>query len=410
MLRSIMRVVAQEVSGFELLTEDNEGCLLRLLLRSLPVCRRSAIGPARRPQRQIRRQRDFGSRMCVGGPAGQMTNEGRSRSSAVLGLDIGGTKLAAGVVDSTGQIRSFMSAPTPPQGWRAAMEVLLALGDQVLAAAHLRPIDLEGIGIGCGGPSDIAAGTVTGPPNLPGWESVPVVEVVTEHFGRAAVLENDGSAAALATYLWGKWSGIPDLVYLTISSGIGSGVITGGELFRGAAGNGGEIGHSLVAWNGRLCGCGQRGCAEAYVSGHSIARRAHEAIAAGRSTAMTSIATMPTAKDVAAAAAGGDQLARELWDETTTILGRVVASILNVLEPQLVVLGGGVAQAGSMLLEPVRAAALAQAMPPAARAADVVQSSHGAAVGVLGGAAAALLSRGRLQPTLVIPALQGAPS
>jgi len=327
------------------------------------------------------------------GPAGQMTSNDRNGSPAVLGLDIGGTKLAAGVVDSAGQIRSFASAPTP-RAWDAAMKVLLALGDRVVLQAYLQSADLDGVGIGCGGPLDIAAGTVNGPPNLPGWDAVPVVDLVQRHFGRPTVLENDGSAAALATYRWGRWSGTENLVYLTISSGMGSGVIAGGTLFRGAAGNGGEIGHSLVDWRGRLCGCGQRGCAEAYVSGHSIARRAGEAIDAGRVTVMT--ATASTAKDVAAAAAGGDRLAGELWDETTAILGRVVACVLNTFEPQLVVLGGGVTQAGSMLIDPVRTAALAQAMPPAARAADVVHSSHGAAVGVLGAAAAALVSRGVL--------------
>lgn len=313
----------------------------------------------------------------------------RNDTAGVLGLDIGGTKLAAGVVDAAGRISSFASVPTP-RGWREAIEVLLALGDRVLREARVRSVDLDGIGVGCGGPLNIAAGTVNGPPNLPGWDAVPVVHLVHRHFGRPAVLENDASAAALASYRWGAWAGTQDLVYLTISSGIGSGVITAGRLFRGAAGNGGEIGHSLVDWRGRLCGCGQRGCVEAYVSGHSIGRRAGEAIAAGRPTVMTAEAS--TAKDVAAAAASGDQLAGELWDETTTILGRVVASILNMFEPQLVVLGGGVTQAGAMLIDPVRTAALAQAMQPAARAADVVQSSHGAAVGVLGAAAAAFSS------------------
>ena len=328
---------------------------------------------------------------------------------AVLGLDIGGTKLAAGVVDSAGHIRSFASAATPA-GWQPAVQLLLALGDQALVTAGLPRAELEGVGIGCGGPLNIVAGTVSGPPNLPGWEDVPVVNLVYEHFGRPTVLENDGSAAALATHRWGRWAGTPNLVYLTISSGIGSGVIIGGELFRGAAGNGGEIGHSLVDWKGRLCGCGHRGCAEAYVSGHSIARRTREAIAAGRLTAMSTGAGT-TARDVAAAAAAGDPLAGAIWDETTAILGRVVASALNMFEPELVVLGGGVAQAGAMLIDPVRTAALAQAMPPAARAADVVLSSHGHAVGVLGAAAAVLLTGGASGPDRhAAPTLQGAKS
>ena len=315
-----------------------------------------------------------------------MSDAAREGGGTVLGLDVGGTKLAAGVVTSDGRVRRTVTMPTP-RGWRPAIAALIALGDQALSDAGIAATDLAGIGISCGGPLDIATGIVDGPPNLPGWDAVPVVEWVRRHFGRPTVLENDGSAAALATYRWGDWAGTENLVYLTISSGIGSGVISGGRLFRGAAGNGGEIGHSLVDWQGRLCGCGRRGCAEAYVSGHSIARRAAEAIAAGGITVLDGKSV--TAMDVATAAAGGDVLARELWDETTAILGRVVAAVLNMFEPELVVLGGGVTQAGAMLIDPVRAAALAQAMAPAARAADVVRSSHGAAVGVLGAAAAA---------------------
>jgi glucokinase len=164
--------------------------------------------------------------------------------------------------------------------------------------------------------------------------------------------------------------------------------VADGKLFTGAAGQGGELGHIVVDWQGRECGCGARGCAEAYVSGTSIARRATEAVAAHRDSTLAAIASI-TAKDVLDHARQADPLARQIWDETTAILGRMVAVIVNVCEPELVILGGGVTGAGSLLLDPVREGALRQAMPPAAKACDVVLSRHGRAVGVLGAAAIA---------------------
>jgi glucokinase len=159
-------------------------------------------------------------------------------------------------------------------------------------------------------------------------------------------------------------------------------------LFRGAADQGGELGHVVVDWQGRQCGCGSRGCAEAYVSGTAIARRATEAVTDRPDSSLAGLMTI-TAKDVAEHALAGDPVAGAVWDETTAMLGRMVAVLINVCEPQLVVLGGGVTRAGDHLLEPVRAAALRQAMPPAAAACDVVLSRHGDAVGVLGAAAIA---------------------
>ena len=179
-----------------------------------------------------------------------------------------------------------------------------------------------------------------------------------------------------------------NLVYLTISTGLGGGVVTDGRLFRGAADQGGELGHVVVDWQGRECGCGARGCAEAYVSGTSIARRAEEALRHRQDSTLSALRVV-TAKDVAEHARAGDRIAGEIWDETTAILGRMVAVIINACEPDLVVLGGGVTGAGRHLLEPVREGALRQAMPPAARACDVVLSHHGDTTGVVGAAAIA---------------------
>jgi glucokinase len=326
--------------------------------------------------------------------------------SRVLALDVGGTKLAAGVVTSDGTVLSFRHLPTEVhQGPEKVVERLVALGHRVLADAGGTGGPVDAVGIGCGGPLDPVTGTILGPPGLPGWDSVPLVRLVEEAFGLPTVLENDGTAAALGEYRWGGWE-VRDLVYLTVSTGLGGGVVLDGRLRRGAAGQGGELGHIVIDWQGRRCGCGQRGCAEAYVSGTAIAARATEALATGppvgptdrpaarpagppREASALSAVESVSARDVAIAARAGDPLAREIWDETTAMLGRVVAVVVNVFEPELVVLGGGVTRAGDMLLDPVRRAALAQAMPPAAAAARVELSRRGPQVGVLGAAAIA---------------------
>ncbi|TWD81237.1 glucokinase [Kribbella amoyensis] len=305
----------------------------------------------------------------------------------VLALDVGGTKLAAGVVSAEGTLlSSFRSAETPlAAGPEAAISRLVDLGEKALAEAG-HP-EIAAVGVGCGGPLDPRTGVILGPPGLPGWDEVPLGRLVAEHFGPPTYVENDATAAALGEYRWGGWN-VENLVYLTVSTGFGGGVVADGKLFRGAADQGGELGHVVVDWQGRQCGCGARGCAEAYVSGTSIARRAAEALLDRPDSSLAGVGTL-TAKDVFEHARGGDPVARAIWDETTAILGRMVAVIVNVWEPDLVVLGGGVTRAGGPLLEPVRETALRQAMPPAAKACDVVLSHHGDTVGVLGAAAIA---------------------
>jgi glucokinase len=311
----------------------------------------------------------------------------------VLALDVGGTKLAAGVVGPDGLIVSFQQVPTwVDEGPVRTVERLLQLGDDVLQAAGTDPADLAATGVGCGGPLDPATGVILGPPGLPGWDGVPLGRQVRDRFGSAYV-ENDASAAALAEYRWAGW-GVRRLVYLTVSTGFGGGVVRDGVLFRGAAGQGGEFGHVVIDWHGRRCGCGARGCAVAYVSGTSIAKRAAEAVRADPTSALASLDPI-TAQDVFEHAQNADRTAVRVWDETTAMLGRAVAVLINVLEPDLVVLGGGVTRAGDLLLGPVREQALAQAMAPAAEVCDVALTRHGDRVGVLGAAAIAYDRLGR---------------
>ncbi|MDX6242000.1 MAG: glucokinase [Kribbellaceae bacterium] len=306
--------------------------------------------------------------------------------SPVLALDVGGTKLAAGVADADGQLRSFVSIPTGvANGPAEVIDRLTQLGHRALKQAGGNPV--SAVGIGCGGPLDPASGLILGPPGLPGWNEVPLRSMLSARFGIPVYVENDATAAALGEYRWGGWN-VRNLVYLTLSTGFGGGVISDGVLFHGAANQGGEFGHIVVDWQGRECGCGARGCAEAYVSGTSIARRATEALLRRPDSSLATLRTV-TAKDVFEQARAGDALAEDIWNETTAILGRTIAAIVNVCEPEMVVLGGGVTRAGDYLLRPVREAVLRQAMLPAADACKVVLSNHGDRVGVLGAAAIA---------------------
>jgi glucokinase len=298
----------------------------------------------------------------------------------VLGLDIGGTKLAAGVVDREGEVQSFVVAST--EAWRGAddgLERLFELGRRALADAALDAADLAAVGIGCGGPLDSAGGVLVAPLHLPRWRNVPVTELAEEAFDRPATLENDATAGAAGEHRYGAGAGTRNMVYLTVSTGVGGGVVIDGELFRGGTGNGGELGHVTVDWRGRRCrGCGRRGCLEAYVSGTSIAERAREAGL-----------DVVGAAEVVEAAAEGDRTAQSVWAETVEALACGVTSIANLFEPELVVIGGGVSRAGEALLGPVRERVRGGALEPVGRAVDVVASALGDHVGVVGAAAIA---------------------
>jgi len=296
----------------------------------------------------------------------------------VLALDIGGTKLAAGVVDETGATHSFLVRPSRTElGVDAVLEDLFALGRDAVEQSGLPWTAIEAIGIGCGGPLDAERGVLLAPPHLPGWRDVPVSALAERMYERPVVLENDATAGAAGEHRWGAGAGVSNMVYLTLSTGVGGGVVIDGRLYRGSWGNGGELGHVTVDWHGRRCrGCGRSGCLEAYVSGTSIAERAQEAGLDLRS-----------AEDVAAAARAGDAGAVAIWDETVEALACGLISIVNLFEPELVVMGGGVTRSGDQLLAPVRAAVRQGAMRPAGDAVDVVVSSFGDRVGVVGAAA-----------------------
>jgi glucokinase len=306
----------------------------------------------------------------------------------VLGLDIGGTKLAAGVLMPDNTVAGLMIEPTQlAEGPAACIERLIRLGERAIAAAGLDASAIGAAGISCGGPLDAAAGVLQSPVHLPGWNDIPIVDLVAMAFRVPAVLENDATAGAWGEYRFGAGRGAESMAYLTVSTGIGGGAVLGGRLYYGAAGNGGEFGHQVVRQGGRKCKCGRNGCVEAYASGTAIAERALEAVRSGRPTSLARLASI-TAADVASLA-GTDALASELWDEAIEALGEAVTNLVNILEPAVVVLGGGVTRSGKVL-EPVRRAVASMAMGPAARICRVELAQLGQASCVAGAGAFAM--------------------
>jgi glucokinase len=315
------------------------------------------------------------------------------RQRAVLALDIGGTKLAVAVVTGNGRTRGFLTEPTrTEEGPDAVLRRLfdLAARSRELARTQGAAPPVSAVGISCGGPLDARNGVLLGPLHLPGWADVPIVDLAAAEFGVPAALENDASAAALAEYRFGAGRGTATMLYLTVSTGIGGGAVLNGRLHRGAAGNGGEYGHLTVDPGGPLCLCGRRGCLEILASGTSIARRAAEELAATEEpSALRALGTV-RAEDVSAAAAAGDPLSTRIWAGTVAALVSAVTDLVNVFEPDVVVLGGGVTRSGALLLDPLRAGVLAAAMPPAAAAVRIELALLADLVGVVGAATVAL--------------------
>ncbi len=312
----------------------------------------------------------------------------------ILGLDIGGTKLAAGIVTLEGVEIAQDRTPTQvEEGPTAVIDRLIELSRSVVRQAGITMDQVIAAGVGCGGPLDPTTGIIKDPPNLPGWTDVPLVHILQEALQVPVYLENDANAGALGEHRFGAGRGVANLVYLTISTGIGGGIIINNRLYAGENGNAGEIGHMVVAYNGRPCNCGGKGCLEAYASGTSIAARAREAVASGEPSILASLAggvEQITAEHLEQAIHAGDPLATRLWVETTEILGVGIASVINIFNPRRVVLGGGITNVGSLLFDPVRAIALSRAMGPLAKVVEIVPAQLGGQVGVLGAAAVAM--------------------
>jgi glucokinase len=312
-----------------------------------------------------------------------------------LGVDLGGTKILAAVVDEAGRVAATARAATPQAGPSAVVEAIAATANRALEAAGLSRGAVRAAGVGAPGPADPATGMVYAPPNLHGWRDVALGDLVGERLGMPVAIENDANAAALGEHWVGAGRGVDDLLYITVGTGIGGGLILRGRVYYGVSGTAGEVGHMVIVPGGPRCACGRLGCLEAVASGPAIAREARAALAAGRASVLSAVAAEALdAREVARAAAAGDPLAREVFARAARYLGLATANLVNLLNPALVVVGGGVARAGELLLGPVRRIVAAEAFERPAAAVQIVPAALGPRAGALGAAAAARLRLG----------------
>ncbi len=320
-----------------------------------------------------------------------------------IGVDLGGTKILTALVDGAGRVVQRHRVPTPRGGPAAVVEAIAGTVDAVLQGTAVHRPQTTGIGVGSPGPLDPRTGIVLEPPNLPGWHDVPLARMLSDRLGMITHIEHDANAAALAEWWIGAGRGVRDLVYVTISTGIGGGIILGDALLQGHSGTAGEIGHTTIDVDGPRCGCGRPGHLEAMASGPAIARMAAEASGTGQRTVVLAMAggdpSRITAKMVEEAARQGDVVARAVLARAGFYIGVGVANLLNLLNPRRVIIGGGVSKAGELLFGPIRRTVSELAFEHPARDAEIVPAALGDDVGAIGAAAVVFARSGRLQRT-----------
>lgn len=297
-----------------------------------------------------------------------------------LGIDIGGTSCSLALMDEAGRLRKTFDIPTRAhEGGEALIARLIEAAGRVLAEGA----GVLGIGIGSAGQIDFATGTCRyATEALPGWTGMPIADRFRAAFGLPVWVENDANAAALAEHRYGAGRGLSDLICLTLGTGIGGGAIAGGRLVRGAHGAGGELGHIPVEPGGAPCACGSSGCLEAYASATGILRMARESgVEAG------------SAREVYALAAGGDAAALAVTERAARYLAQGIVAMVAAFDPQAVLIGGGVSQAGDLLFAPLRRHL--EANPFVRGRCAVRPAALGPAAGVIGAAAQVFLYHNR---------------
>jgi glucokinase len=312
----------------------------------------------------------------------------------LLGIDIGGTKTAVCLGNERGEIVFSKRIPTTNEAIGVYRAQLIQLCQDVLKGANVQPGQLDGIGISAPGPLDCRRGILLEPPNNPGWKDVPILDMVKEVFAVPVFVNNDANACALAEWLFGGHRSVQNLVYLTFSTGMGGGIILNGELVQGPTDTGGEVGHMVLDPAGPPCGCGQRGCWEAYVGGRNVAENLKEKIRRGSidTTVVSKAGGIEKINIQAfeAAARDGDPFAVAEWGQFTDRVAQGIGALIMVLNPEVVVLGTIGIRAGEFVMRPIREKLAKYAWEWPRKACQVVPSSLGDRIGDLSALAVAV--------------------
>lgn len=304
-----------------------------------------------------------------------------------IGVDVGGTNVKIALVDKKGSIVYSNTVPTRAEmGYEYTISNIKQAIYDLMKETKTNKDVIEGIGFGFPGQIDCDNGIVRIAPNIPGWVNVPIASIIQEEFGIATRVDNDVRCAALGELNFGAGKGCQNLICITVGTGIGSGLIINGKLVRGSNNAAGEIGHiKLQMHDGPICGCGDTGCLEAFASGPSIVAMAEEYILGGKSTKYRELANPDiTPYIVAEAAKQGDKVAKKIYDIIGEYIGIGMASVVNLLNPEKIVIGGGVADAGDLLFDPIIRTIKDRAMPIQGEAVQVVPAELGNSAGVIG--------------------------
>jgi glucokinase len=317
------------------------------------------------------------------------------KTPLVLAVDLGGTNIRVALISDKVAVLDRASRDTlADEGPRAVVGRIFAAIDHILDKNNMTP---GAISIAAPGAIDIRNGIVTASPNLPGWHNIALRDMVAEKCGVPAYLIHDANAAALGEQQLGAGKGARNLIYLTVSTGIGGGIIIDGRLYSGASGSAGELGHMTIDINGPRCSCGNTGCLEVLASGKAVAREAIRRIAGGERSALTDMVAGNlkdiTAEKVWLAAQGGDSLADEVISQAAAYLGVGLVNIVNIFNPEVIVIGGGMSRMGDRLLEPARQMVKERAFALPAQAVRIVTAELGDDAGLLGAAIFALSQR-----------------
>lgn len=312
-------------------------------------------------------------------------------TAPILGVDIGGTKIAVGLVDRQGKILAQDRKPMIANGTaEAGLKAVIGAIDSMIGAGHG---EISSIGICAPGPLDPKSGIVLNPPNVPCWRNFPLGSEIGTKYGVPVKIDNDANAAALAETRWGAARGYHFVFYATIGTGIGTGIVLDGAIYHGNTGSAAEGGHVSIDYKGPLCNCGKRGCIEVLASGPAIGARARSKLEAEPSRASQirglsqgNIASV-TSETVARAYAAGDPVAREVLQETAHLLTCWLGNIVDLLDPDVIVMGGGVAAMLKPLFQEITTTLPSWCVNPRAGEIPLLIAHYGADAGIAGGAA-----------------------
>jgi glucokinase len=310
----------------------------------------------------------------------------------VVAIDLGGTKIIAALVSVNGEIVDRERILTlANEGPETIIERMLGAVDRLLERQGIQVGDLKGICVAAAGPVDMKKGIVSTPPHLPGWYAVPLRDIVRDRYGIDSYLINDARAAVLGEHRFGAGKGVNNLICITLGTGIGGGFITNGQLYLGEVGGAGEVGHMTIDVNGPRCPCGNTGCWELFASGTALEREVSRQLVSGDTSALTDIAKkkggIVTSVDIAEAARNGDVVAIKAIAWSARYLGVGLVNLVNLFNPGMIVIGGGLSKIGNILLEPAIQVVRDKAFRVLSNAVRIVPSDLGDDAGVLGAAA-----------------------